>query len=288
MNKPGWFAAGLLVLAWCSACAVPPPSTSATPTSSVDGAAASAEATIDRTLTDARIRESSGLAVSGRDPDILITHNDSDDGPYLYRVAADGGPAGRIEFVDAPARDWEAMARIGEGARSRLFVGDIGDNIGGWPDIRVIVADEPPGTSDVEIESTTYRFAFEDGPRDAEALLVSPVDGRVAVVSKRIGSAAIYRAPATLSAERVNVLTRWRSAPSLITDGAYSPDGQRYALRGYTRAYVFDAETGERLATLPLPLQPQGESLAWTDDGSALLVGSEGVDQPVYRVPVPG
>ena len=38
------------------------------------------------TIKDPRIKESSGLAASRLHPGIYWTHNDSDDGPYLYAV----------------------------------------------------------------------------------------------------------------------------------------------------------------------------------------------------------
>jgi hypothetical protein len=178
------------------------------------------------------------------------------------------------------------MARIGTGAQARVYVGDIGDNRSSWPSIAVIEAAEPAGRADASTPARTFRLRYPDGSRDAEALMVSPRSGRVVIVSKRIGDGALYLAPRDLRTDQVNVLERWRDAPDLITDGAYSPDGRRYALRGYTRAYVYDASSGRLLETIPLPLQPQGESLTWTSDGTALLVGSEGVDAAIIRVPV--
>lgn len=38
------------------------------------------------TITDPRIKESSGLAASRKHPGVYWTHNDSDDGPYVYAV----------------------------------------------------------------------------------------------------------------------------------------------------------------------------------------------------------
>jgi hypothetical protein len=77
---------------------------------------------------------------------------------------------------------------------------------------------------------------------------------------------------------------------SLITDGAFLPDG-RLVLRNYGSATIFadpsKAEgTLQPIATASLPTQPQGETLAVTADG-ALLVGSEGARQPLVRVDLP-
>ena len=37
----------------------------------------------------------------------------------------------------------------------------------------------------------------------------------------------------------------------------------------------------------PLPLQPQGETLAYLPEGDAVLIGSEGAGQPLYRIDLP-
>jgi hypothetical protein len=82
----------------------------------------------------------------------------------------------------------------------------------------------------------------------------------------------------------------------LVTAGDISPDGGRLAVRTYTDLYEWsldgavpddlaDAVGGTPTVT-PLPATPQGEGLAYTLDGSAVLVTSEGASAPVHRVPV--
>ena len=104
-------------------------------------------------------------------------------------------------------------------------------------------------------------------------------------MSKRVQGAAVYVAPAHLRAGAVNDLTRVDRAPPLVTDGSFSSDG-RLVLRDYLRAYV-SAGIGAPSTPLALPLQMQGESVTWTADGSAVLVGSEGERSAVWRVPAP-
>src|SRR6185312_12124692 len=85
------------------------------------------------TIKDPRITESSGLAASRLHPGVYWTHNDSDDGPYLYAVdSATGDTVARITLTGiGEPRDVEA---ISIGPDNRIFVGDIGDNLGGtWP-----------------------------------------------------------------------------------------------------------------------------------------------------------
>lgn len=244
----------------------------------------SAEPSVDRVVRDPRVSESSGLAVSGREASWLLTHNDSGAEAEVFAIDPRGRTRATYRLAGVTARDWEGMARVGSGSASTLYLGDIGDNRNSWRNIAVYVAAEPQGSGRLTTKATRYRLTFPDGARDAEALMVSPRTGRVYVVTKRLTGPAIYLAPADLRSTGFNRLVKWRDAPAFVTDGAFSPDGARYALRSYTRAFVYDAGTGALLETLDLPAQPQGESLTWSSDGAALLVGSEGPQQPIWRV----
>jgi len=240
-------------------------------------------------LTDGRIAESSGLAASALHPGVLYTHNDSGDTARFFAV----GPSGRVvatyDLPGASARDWEAMA-AGPGPLTRhtLWFGDLGDNLGGsWPQVYVFAVREPRRLVSGPVRWTRYRLRYADGPRDAEALLVDPRSGRLYVVSKEAGGAGVYAAPPRLRRQRVNVLHRVADAPPLVTDGAFSPDGSRVALRDYVEAHVYDRPGGSELARVTLPLQQLGESLTWSRDAQELLVGSEGAGSGVWAVPLP-
>ncbi len=238
------------------------------------------------TIRDPRILESSGLAASRTLPDVLWTVNDSGGEPEVYGVGPDGRTALTLRLDGATNRDWEAVS-VGPrpDGGSWLWVGDIGDNNSVWTTIRIYRVAEPTAAEDQSVAWTAYDLRYPDGPRDAETLLVDPSSGRLYVVSKRVQGAAVYEAPAQLRAGQVNVLTRVASAGPLMTDGSFAPDG-RVALRGYLDATVAPG-IGKKATRLALPLQPQGESLTWDLDGSAVLVGSEGERSAVWRVPVP-
>jgi hypothetical protein len=234
-------------------------------------------------FADRRITESSGLAVSALHDGVVYTHNDSGGGPVLYAIGPDGRTRAALTLRGAKARDWEALAPGGDGV---LWVGDIGDNGNGWwQEIRVYRVREPRTLRDADVEWTRYRLRYEDGGRDAEALLADPRTGRLYVVSKQESGAGIYAAPAELRRNGENVLRRVADAPSEVTDGAFLPDGERVVLRGYFSATVYDRRWRE-LGTLPVPIQPQGESLAAARDGRAVLVGSEGAGADVWQLPL--
>ena len=87
------------------------------------------------TMKDPGITESSGLAASRQHPGVYWTHNDSDDGAYLYAVDSKTGETVAtltLTGVGTP-RDMEA---ISIGPDNHLYVGDIGDNEGvTWPNV---------------------------------------------------------------------------------------------------------------------------------------------------------
>lgn len=246
------------------------------------------------TLTDPRITESSGLAASVRHEGVYWTHNDSgpDHTPDLHAVDERGATVATVRLVGdgVQARDWEAVAMgVDEEGRPAIHVADIGDNFqGGWPDVRVYRIPEPRDLVDQTITATTFTLSYADGGRDAEGLLIDPRDNRMYVVSKEIAG-GLYAAPERPDPGTTNTLTRVGPAPLFATDAAFAPDGSSYAVRTYWNVTVYDASDGvpgRRVATLGLPDSDQGESLTYTRDGTALLVGTEGADSPVWRVPL--
>jgi hypothetical protein len=254
------------------------------------GAAAHAESSsVAFRFADDRIIESSGLAVSARHDGVSYTHNDSGGGPVVYAVGADGATKAALTLRGAPDRDWEAIApgRDPQG-RPAVWVGDIGDNITGWTDIRIMRFTEPETLKDADVPFTVFRFKYADGrSRNAEALLADPRTGRLYVVSKRTsGDAAVYRAPEKLSTVGFNLLRKVADAPAEVTDAAYTKDGAHAVLRGYFYAKVVDRDW-KVVDSMTPPLQMQGESVAAGADGRSMLFGSEGLESAVWRVPLP-
>lgn len=243
-------------------------------------------------ITDGRVGESSGLAVSPTHKGVVYTHNDSGSGPEIYAIGADGRTRATFTIVNAETRDWEAIAASVDRATGRgvLWIADIGDNLadgngGGWPDVSVYKVVEPRTMRDATLRAVRYRFRYADGPRNAEGIMVHPRTGRLYVVSKEF-SGGVYAAPAKLRTDRVNVLRRVGPAPIMATDAAYAPDGSSFVVRTYFSASVYRSP-GKLLAHVTMPPLRQAESITYTRDGKALLTGSEGKNSPVYRVTLP-
>ncbi|WP_374982638.1 WD40 repeat domain-containing protein [Streptomyces fradiae] len=239
-------------------------------------------------LTDPRITESSGLAASRAHPGVYWTHNDQDE-PRVFAVDERTGETVAtvtLRGIGKP-RDMEA---ISVGPDGYVYVGDIGDNLdGSWSHVWIYRFREPERLRDTTVDATQYTVRYEDGPRDAEALMVHPRTGRAYIASKNEEGGGLYEGPRKLSAKGVNVFRRVGEVP-WVTDGAFSPDGTRLVLRGYfsARGYAWkDGRLGadERVRA---PILGQSESVTYTADGTALLFGTEGVRSRVARVPVEG
>ncbi|MFH8725646.1 WD40 repeat domain-containing protein [Streptomyces termitum] len=239
----------------------------------------------DFTIEDARIDESSGLAASVRHPGVYWTHNDQDE-PRIYAVDSRTGKTVAtvtMAGVGTP-RDMEA---ISIGPDGDLYVGDIGDNLdGSWDHVWIYRFPEPEVLKDQTVRATQYVVKYADGPRNAEALMVHPKTGRVYIASKNQGGGGLYAGPERLSSSGTNTFRRVGEVP-WVTDGAFSPDGERLVLRGYFSAKEYGWRDG-RLdgdgVPVGAPFQGQAESVTYTRDGTAFMFGSEGRGSRVVRV----
>jgi sugar lactone lactonase YvrE len=231
------------------------------------------------TLSDPRITESSGLALSRSHPDVAYTVNDSGHAPIVFAVSLSTGRTVGTATLAASLVDVEAIAVDPDG---RIWVADIGDNRGTRDSVGLYVIDEF-ARGDVQVTPKRYDVAYPDGPTDAEALAIHPVTGQGLIVAKSVGG-AVYEVPAQLRERGVNRLkARNAAAGPMVTDAAYAADGRHVVVRDYLAAHVFDARDFTRVETVPLPLVKQGESLAVGRDGASVLVGSEGASSPLYR-----
>ncbi|MVO86133.1 WD40 repeat domain-containing protein [Streptomyces sp. p1417] len=245
------------------------------------------------TIEDPRITESSGLVASRAHPGVYWTHNDQDKGAFLYAVdSRTGKTVATITMtgVGTP-RDVEAISM---GPDGNLYVGDIGDNFHGkWSFVWVYKLPEPKELKDQRIRATQYVVKYSDGPRDAEALMVHPKTGRIYIADKQEDGGHLYEGPpiAQMSTSKPNIFKRGAATDLWVTDGAFSPNGKQLALRGYFGGVSYLWQGGgkiEREGRLSVPLQRQGESVAYSPDGTRLMYGTEGEASDVEPVEVKG
>ena len=209
--------------------------------------------------------------------------------------------------------DWEDLAtgpdRNGQWS---IWLGDIGDNGAVRSEVRIYRVAEPDITNGMPSQLETgppdvWRLRYPDGPHDAESLVADPVGKRLYVITKALlGHSEVFEVPPDPDPARVQSMTRVGTidfrptgtpgGPNPVgqltaTGAGMAPDGSLLAVRTYTDAYLWRVTDGQLAVALrqppirvPLPAQPQGEGIAVTMD--ALLLDSEGIDTPVFRVPL--
>ncbi|HLM26914.1 MAG TPA: hypothetical protein VK304_08110 [Thermoleophilaceae bacterium] len=225
--------------------------------------------------------ELSGLVVSHTRPGVLWAHNDSGDSARLLELGEDGHLRREVAVPGAENVDWEDVAARGD----LIYVGDIGDNDSERPTITIVRVREsgaPAGRQELR---------YADGPHDAETLLVDPLDGSVAVVTKSFGGEN------RLYVAREGTLRRGPLVPvtpgEAVTAGDVSADGHTVVLRTYDRALVWTRRKGERLtqalrrkpcaAGVDLAREGQGEALALAENGRSFFTVAEGTRPPLRR-----
>lgn len=240
------------------------------------------------------LAEASGIAASRRAPGRLWTHNDSGR-PVLFALDTRGAVTARIRITGAAIDDWEAIAVGPCPAGSCIYIGDIGDNNARRPRITIYRLPEPAGAEDSAAAAEAFHATYPDGPRDAEALLLTP-DGRLSIVTKgETGSVALYRFPRELRAGTTVQLERVgkpRGAGKTrrddrVTDATVSPDGAWAVLR--SRSALVFYRTAELMAgtwrdarhvDLASLGEPQGEGVAFGDDRTLYITGESGTRAP--------
>ena len=252
----------------------------------------SSDATVVTTLQDPRLDESSGMTVSQLHPGVVWIVNDSKGGPYVYGVDDSGNTVARLTLNNIMNRDWEAMAPgVDDSNDPALWIGDIGDNDANYESIKLYRISEPTTLGDQTADWRRCELKYPDGPHNAEALLISPDDATVYVVTKEAFVGAVYATDGPCAFGATTVMHRIASAPMFVTDGSISPDGEQVALRTYTSLYRYHAanflagDTSHAVKSA-LPRQPQGETVAYTKDSKSVLVGTEGALTPIYNVPL--
>ena len=230
------------------------------------------------TVKDGRILSSSGLA---RDVNagLYWTANETGHRGVVYGLTTTGAVRGTLNYRAKPV-DVEGLAVVND----TLYVGDIGDRTRTRSLVTVYRFDSPRATG-LTVTYSSYDFAFRDGPKDAETLLVTE-SGRILLVTAG-KNAAIYAGPRQPSRQVLNRLTKVADAPDDITDGAFLPGGKKIALRSNRTVYILDAGSYETVVSAELSTQPKGKSLAISLDGESLLLGTQGRNAKVYAVPIP-
>jgi hypothetical protein len=244
--------------------------------------------------------EASGAVLSDLDPGVVFSHDDSGDSARFVAFDLQCHVVGRWRLPLPEPVDWEDAAL---GPDHTLVFGDIGDNDAVRHSVQLVTVAEPRIGKPYEPHPVVRVLRYTDGPHDAEGLLVQPKTGTTWVVTKSYsGVAGVY---AAAGARLVPVTTLKLGILQPVTGASVRRDGGALVLRTYTDAWIwlvprtsgggYQTDLGAVLKTAPvaritLPLEPQGEGVAFTADGSGLILTSEARGQsswPLDVVPLP-
>ena len=228
----------------------------------------------------------SALAASHRHPRVVWAVEDSFEPAELVAVSPSGEVLARIGVTGPPLPnlDWEALSVDARpDGSSWVHIGDVGDNLGVRPQVRVLSFPEPELGS-TSVAAVITELTYPNGRSNAEAMVV--VDRTVWVLDK------VTHGPATLHrAELVDRGGRSQLRPvgqldlpgESVTAMDLSADRRVLAVRTNRalRLYPVDDPTdlGAALAgpacATPPPREDEGESVAVLFDASGLLTVSE-------------
>lgn len=240
-----------------------------------------------------RLRESSGVAVSRRQPGVIWTHNDSGDRAILYATNLHGSDLGSFGVSGATGQDWEDISLgpcpNGYEQDTCIYIADTGDNearreycdiyIVPEPDISTAASSSPNRTE----RAQRLRVTYASGPRDVEALAVTPNRDILLITKGTRNPIELYSIPAgnlDRDSVRLTIVDTLPIVPSLqgrlVTAAAVSPSGQSLAVRTYTELYFFKltSEGDWDLRSSPCWLglrQPQGEAVDFLDETTLVL-----------------
>lgn len=251
------------------------------------------------TVQTTLIAEASGIVASRKYPGVLWVHNDSGGSARVYAINPEGKLLGTYRIKEAHCRDWEDIA-IGPGPdpqREYLYVGDIGDNRARRPSITVYRVPEPkidPNHVLTEMEigpADSIDLVYPDGSKDAETLMVDPLNGDIYIITKRELFCRVYLAPYPQSTKKRTVMNLVASLPwGLAVGGDISPDGKLVIIRGLFNASMWVRPKGKELwrafrtkhFRLELMQEPQGEGICFDADGRGYFTIGEMQHPPIY------
>jgi hypothetical protein len=249
------------------------------------------------------IFDGSGFGGSYLHPVVFFFVNYSGDRARFFAVGSDGADLGTYALSGTTVTDCEDMAMGPCAVGKCIYVADIGDNDDLRPFVSLMRVPEPaavgPGVHTAL--PTQFKFAYEDGPHNAETLLIHPLTGEKVILT-RVGSggaALAYHIPDDLTPNVIGTATAIGSVTPVqgstsVTAGDVHPLGHGVLVRTFTHLWFYPlngpnesimAALGRQPCAMPVQQEPQGESVAWAASGDAYATLSEGTGVPIHLYP---
>lgn len=263
--------------------------------------------TVSGRLMDRAMSETSGIAASGIFKDMFYVHNDSGDESRFFMITSDGKLHHILKYDGNNPSDCEDIA-VGPGPikeKNYVYVGDIGDNGTDRDAITIYRFEEKQlwlKDSIINLTSQKLYLQYPDGQKDAETLMIDPVDKLFYIVTKRKDTVRIYTSPLNHKANDTLTLTfrgklffegtkpfKW------ITGGDISKAGDKILLKSYEKVYYWKRAGKEHLwqtlqkktQILTYQVEKMGEAIGFAADGKSYYTVSEGVYAPIYYYTTP-
>ncbi|CAL1539123.1 unnamed protein product [Lymnaea stagnalis] len=264
-------------------------------------------------LTDARITEASGLAVSRVHQNVGYTHNDKGGLNEIYAFdIITGATVATIVINNATNWDWEdltygpcfddcnASVCSAQTPPSRycIYVADTGDHAAQDAANIIYAIREPFALQDARVDLVgVLRFSWTEV--DAETLMMSP-SGQLFIMSKVDGGQAkVAEIPAAAwNRDSVTLLDMSKTAVLKINTnsndpqgGDISPDGKNVILIGEHGIYYLSVTNNDYIKSVQdnIPVEvstyqrvKDSEGIAWSSDGKGFYIVAEGKNSTVY------
>ena len=261
-------------------------------------------------LEAADVKESSGLTAS-ECQDVLWTHNDAGNGPFIFAMSLEGKHLGTWRVENAESVDWESISSFKDSSgKCFLIIGDIGDNDEVRSDLQIYRVAEPTPSAETASSNSAnpmrtepaqlMKFTYPNGKNNAETIIVQPGSGTIYIVTKKKnGPAGVFRiTPAfgsgeVVKGEKVADVSVPSKPEGLLTGGSMSPDGKRVILcdlkGGYELVLPEGASDPEAIWTqkprvIDLGDRKQGEGVSYGRDGATLYASSEKKNSPLFMI----
>lgn len=234
--------------------------------------------------------EASGLVASRANPRYLWSHNDSGNPAEVFLIDEQAKIKLTVRLKDINNRDFEDIA-IGGGPdpkKNYIYLADIGDNLAVYPQKIIYRFEEPLLSSEDRIELLDFDTLVVELPdqiRDSETLMIDPISKDMILVSKREESVLVYRIDNPGQSDTLMAEIAGKLPLHKIVAGDISSDGREVLMKDYDHIYYWKKKASESIFELlksaPIELsydrEPQGESIAWSVDGSGFYTLSETV-----------
>ena len=269
-------------------------------------------------ITDPSLTEASGMSCSRRERGLIWMVNDGGHPSALSAFTTDGRAQGSVIVQGAVNRDWEDLAGFDLDGQAYILIADVGDNQSVRDFVRIYVVAEPERQASgafpaAVVPAWQFRFRYEDGPRDCEAVAVDTMKRQILLLTKRTSPPLIYELPLHPSDEDTMLVARQLgkvshipppSAKNLIQDPVFGVlysqptaldiccDNRMAVVLTYKEAYLFGRAPGETwdaaMAGEPLavgiPQLKQMETICFSANCRTLYVSTEKLPAPILEV----